>query len=75
MKVLLSLDKGLLLRIDRAARSHNLTRSAYIARLAERDAEPERLSVAAAFRRLDQLFANAPSEDATEAIRAERDAR
>ncbi|MDQ2681758.1 MAG: type II toxin-antitoxin system HicB family antitoxin [Candidatus Eremiobacteraeota bacterium] len=75
MKVLLSLDERLLRQIDRAARSRHLSRSAYIAELAHRDTDREQMSVAEAFKSLDQLFANLPSEDATAAIRAERDAR
>lgn len=79
-KVLVSFDDTLLRRIDRIARSHGLTRSAYLAQLAERDAAnsegPGRNpAVRAALDELDQLFANTPIEDSTEAIRSERRAR
>ena len=79
-KVLVSLDDALLRRIDRAAQARGLSRSAYLARLAERDLA--RLSgpgvspsVRRALARLDELFAGGPAEDSTAAIRAERDAR
>jgi hypothetical protein len=79
-KVLISVDDRLLRRIDRRARSRNLTRSAYLAELAERDLaigtgpgnDP---SVRAALRKLDRLVANAPGGDSTAAIRAARDSR
>jgi hypothetical protein len=79
-KVLVSFDDALLRRIDRLARSRGLTRSAYLAQLAERDAaavegpgiDP---AVRASLRQLDELFADAPAEDSTDAIRAERRAR
>ncbi len=79
-KVLVSFEDALLRRIDRVARSRGLTRSAYLAQLAERDAasmdgpgnNPE---VRAALDELDQLFATTPNEDSTEAVRAERQAR
>lgn len=77
-KVLVSLDERLLRRIDRAAASQGLSRSAYLAQLAERDtasstgASP---SVRSALRRLDRLFAAAPKAESTKLIRAERDAR
>jgi hypothetical protein len=79
-KVLVSFDDALLRRIDRLARTRNLTRSAYLAQLAERDlarlAGPGRRPAArAALRRLDRLFNAAPPGDTTAAIRAERDAR
>lgn len=81
MKVLISMDERLVRRIDRAARERGLSRSAYLAGLAERDldgargpgARPE---VRAALRDLERLFAENPTpEDPTAAIRAERDAR
>ena len=80
-KVLVSLDDRLLKRIDRAAKSRGLTRSAYLAELAKRDlantngpgADP---SVRAALRKLDRLFAEAGgSGDSTAAVRAARDSR
>lgn len=79
-KVLVSLEDRLLLRIDRIAGSRGLTRSAYLAQLAERDAAgvegPGRGPlVRAALGELDDLFAGTPSEDSTAAIQAERRAR
>ena len=79
-KVLVSLDEGLLRRIDRIAKSRGLSRSGYLAQLAERDAarvEGPGSSRAArrAVARLDHLFAGGPTDDSTAAIRAERDAR
>ena len=80
-KVLVSLDDRLLARIDQAARSRGLTRSRYLAQLAERDlgtlsgpgARPE---VGQAMSRLDELFAgHKPGGDSTTAVRRERDAR
>jgi len=79
-KVLVSFDDALLRRIDRIASSRGLTRSAYLAQLAERDASSvsgpgNTPAVRAALRDLDRLFADAPSGDSTGAIRVERDAR
>lgn len=74
-KVLLSLDEALLRRIDRRARANGLSRSAYLTELARRDLAPKLRDLGAAFERLERIFANAPAEDATVAIRAERDAR
>ncbi|TAM56249.1 hypothetical protein EPN52_14115 [bacterium] len=74
-KVLLSLDERVLRRIDRAAKAQGLSRSAYVARLAQQETASRGLSPEAALRRLDRLFARQPSGDATAAIRAERDAR
>lgn len=79
-KVLVSFEDTLLRRIDRAARSRGLTRSAYLAELAERDAAgaagPGQTPAAqAALRELDRLFANSQAGDSTSAIRASRDAR
>jgi len=79
-KVLVSFDDALLARIDRVARSRGLSRSAYLAELAERDGaraegpgtDP---AVRAALGELDRLFEQSPGEDSTEAIRAERRAR
>lgn len=79
-KVLVSLNDALLRRVDRIAKSRGLSRSAYLAELAERDAarsDGPGTSVAArrALARLDDLLMNGPPEDSTAAIRAERDAR
>jgi Ribbon-helix-helix protein, copG family len=79
-KVLVSLDDALLRRVDRLAKARGLSRSAYLAQLAQRDVtgtEGPGTSRAArhALARLDALFAAAPTEDSTSAIRAERDAR
>jgi metal-responsive CopG/Arc/MetJ family transcriptional regulator len=80
-KVLVSIDEKLLARIDRAARSAGLSRSAYLARLAARDLGEERGPGAGrqarrAVARLQRLFDTQPSgEEATVAVRADRDAR
>lgn len=79
-KVLVSVDDTLLSRIDRAARSHGLSRSAYLAQLAKRDllrasGPGKSASARRALGRLDKLFAESPAEDSTVAIRAERDTR
>lgn len=76
-KVLISVDEKLLRRIDRMAAAAGLSRSAYFARLAERDATSKRdaASVLATLRRLDRLFENAPSVDSTAEVRSARDAR
>jgi hypothetical protein len=79
-KVLVSFDDALLRRIDRLATSRGLTRSAYLAQLAERDAARAygpgtTPTVRAALRDLDRLFADAPAGESTAAIRAARDAR
>ncbi len=79
-KVLVSFDDALLRRIDRAARARGLTRSAYLAQLAEGDAAREvgpgkDPAVRAALDKLDRLFADAPAGDSTAAVRAARDAR
>lgn len=80
-KVLVTIDEKLLARIDREARRSGLTRSAYLARLASREVDsrqgPGRQSrVRHALSRLDKLFSTAGvPEDATEAIRRERDSR
>jgi len=81
-KVLISLEDNLLHRIDRTVGERGLTRSAYMAQLAERDlaqavgpgADPE---VHAALARLDALFAQAgaPARDVTAIVRQERDRR
>jgi Ribbon-helix-helix protein, copG family len=79
-KVLVSLDDKLLRRIDRAASTGGKSRSAYLSELAEgaeaRSSGPGKTAqVRAALRELDRLFAAAPAEDSTAAIRVERDAR
>jgi hypothetical protein len=79
-KVLISLDDALLRRVDRIAKARGLSRSAYLAEIAQRDvmrAEGPGASrtVRHALGRLDGLFAAAPAQDSTSAIRAERDAR
>lgn len=79
-KVLVSLNDALLRRIDRIAKSRGLSRSAYLAQLAEQDEQRVRGPGAApesrrALARLDQLFAQSPVGDSTAAVRAERDAR
>ncbi|MGH9120618.1 MAG: hypothetical protein ACRDYC_01515 [Acidimicrobiales bacterium] len=80
-KVLLSLDDQLLVRIDQAARSAGVSRSAYIADLAARQLGEERGPGASnharrAIERLQRLFDGQPARgEATAAIRAERDAR
>jgi hypothetical protein len=80
-KILVSVDDRLLARIDRAARSAGLTRSGYLARLAAKELGIERGPGAAIQARraavtLERLFEDRPpSEDATSAVRAERDSR
>jgi DNA-binding phage protein len=80
-KVLITFEDNLLKRIDRTVRERGLTRSAYMAQLAERDldsalgpgAHPD---VRSAFARLTELFAHDPMpEDPTAAVRGERDRR
>ena len=77
-KVLVSLDEKLLARIDRAARSAGLSRSAYLARLAQRDLGESRgpgarRQARRAIRRLQVLFdAHPTDEDATAAVRSDR---
>jgi len=81
IKVLISLPEPLARRVDRRVRERGLTRSAYIAELAERDladevgpgADPE---VRAALARARDLFKENPMpEDPTVAIRKMRDER
>jgi hypothetical protein len=81
-KVLVSIDDDLLRRIDSARAERHVSRSAWLARLAERElgeevgpgADP---SVHAAMRAMEALFRSAPTsdEDSTDLIRQERDAR
>jgi metal-responsive CopG/Arc/MetJ family transcriptional regulator len=81
VKVLVSMDERLLARIERAAKESGLSRSAYLSRLAAKQMQsasgPGRdRKVRRALKRLDALFgASSVPEDATAAIRAERDAR
>ena len=80
VKVLVSLNDALLRRIDRIAKSRGLSRSGYLAELAERDADRSggrgaSPGVRRALVRLDELFARSPASDSTAEIRAERDAR
>lgn len=78
-KVLVSLDNVLLRRIDRIARSRGLSRSAYLAELAERDAARSGGGATPVARRslalLDELLGSSPAGDSTAALRSERDAR
>ena len=79
-KILVSVDDKLLARIDKAARSLGLTRSAYLSRLAAREVEashgPGRTASARrALRKMDELFASNEREpDTTRVVREERDA-
>ena len=78
-KILVSVDDKLLARIDKAARSLGLTRSAFLSRLAAREVEashgPGRVAATRhALRRIDELFAaNKRDTDVTKAVRQERD--
>ncbi len=79
-RVLVSFEDTLLRKVDRAARTSGLTRSAYLAQLVERDAAKREgpgksAAVHTALGELDELFAGTPYEDSTEAIRAGRGAR
>ena len=79
-KVLVSLNDALLRRVDRIAKARGLSRSGYLAELAERDAARSEgpgtsRTARRALARLDDLFKGGPLEDSTAAIRAERDAR
>ena len=78
-KVLVSLNDALLRRVDRVARFRNLSRSAYLAELAERDVARSGPGATPAARRalarLDELFARSPAGDSTATVRAERNAR
>jgi hypothetical protein len=78
-KVLVSLNDALLRRVDRTAKARGLSRSAYLASLAEHDTTRSAPGATRAARRaltcLDDLFAGSPAEDSTTAIRGERDAR
>ena len=81
-KVLISVDEALLARMDRAAKEAGLTRSAYLAGLAEADLSRasgpgRRPEVRAALDAIDDLFEATPTPgvDSTEAVRALRDTR
>ncbi|HEY6780024.1 MAG TPA: hypothetical protein VI111_03675 [Thermoleophilaceae bacterium] len=79
-KVLVSIDDALLHRVDRAARTRGLTRSAYLAQLARDDlartlGPGKHPTSRRALLRLDTLLADSPAGDSTEAIREERDSR
>jgi metal-responsive CopG/Arc/MetJ family transcriptional regulator len=79
-KVLVSFEDRLLKRIDRAARARGMTRSGYLASLAESDLSRAEgpgkdPAVRAALRKLERLFADSPAFDSTAAIRADRDSR
>lgn len=80
-KVLVSLDERLLARLDKEARRQGLSRSAYLSRLAARELDARQgpgrgARVRQTLDRLDRLFgAKGQREDATVAIRSERDSR
>ena len=79
-KVLVSFQEALVRQIDRVARARGLSRSAYLAQLAERDVARalgpgKRPTARRALGRLDELLAETPAGDSTAAVRAERDAR
>lgn len=80
-KILVSMDEKLVARVDREARRLGLTRSAYLARLAEREVGEAKgpgndPKVHQALRNLDRLFAENPHPgDITEIIRKMRDSR
>ena len=81
-KVLVSFNDALLRRIDRIAKGRGLSRSGYLAQLAEQDAArltgPGATATARrALARLDELVARRPAGegDSTAAVRSERDAR
>lgn len=77
-EVLVSIDDGMLERLDRAAAKRGMSRSALIAELAAKGlgeqlgpgADPK---VHEALRRGQELFRDAPPGDWTEWIRQERD--
>ena len=77
----MSLDDRLLARIDKEARRCGLSRSAYLSQLTANELQlhtgpGRRASVGRALARLDDLFERGtPREEATTAIRSERDAR
>jgi metal-responsive CopG/Arc/MetJ family transcriptional regulator len=73
-KVLVSLKDDLLRRIDRVARERGLSRSGYLADLAERDLARQS-GTAQALARIERSLESSPADDSTAAIRAERDSR
>ena len=82
-KVLVSLDDDLVQRVDGEARAQGLSRSAFLARAAQRELERGAKGTLRRRRRalkaLDELFAFAPegdsADDSTAEIRAAREAR
>ena len=82
-KILVSMDEKLLGRVDRSARRLGLSRSAYLARLVERDlgteAGPGRdPAVRRALGEIDRLVSESPPPtgfDPTDSIRKMRDSR
>jgi hypothetical protein len=82
-KILVSMDDKLLGRVDRSARRLGLSRSAYLARLVERDLGTEMgpgrdPAVRRALAEIDRLVGENPAPrgfDPTESIRKMRDSR
>jgi metal-responsive CopG/Arc/MetJ family transcriptional regulator len=82
-KILVSMDDKLLGRVDRSARRLGLSRSAYLARLVERDLGTESgpgrdPAVRRALAGIDRLVSENPAPagfDLTESIRKMRDSR
>ena len=82
-KVLVSFDDDLVRRVDEEARAHGLSRSAFLARAAQRELQHGKDNTLRRRRRalkaLDHLFASAPQResagDSTAEIRAARDER
>jgi hypothetical protein len=80
VKVLVSVNEDLLRLVDRIAKAHGLSRSAYLSQLAEQDVARKlgpgaRPAARRSLERLDNLFSKAPPGDTTAIIRAERDSR
>jgi hypothetical protein len=80
--VVVSIDDDLLQRIDRAARKKGVSRTAYLLQVIAKEVggggnrREAGSDVHAALQELDELFAGlGPGEDATVAVREERDAR
>jgi hypothetical protein len=79
VKILVSIDESLLARIDTEARRQGLSRSAYLSAViaqavGAREGPGRAAHVRRALDRLDRLFATQrTSEEATHAIRVERD--
>ena len=80
-KVLISLNEGLLDRVDKAAAKRGLSRSTFIAQLAEREIDKARgpgqdRLARQAMKQIDDLFRQQRvSSDATAAVREARDSR